>query len=97
MVKALNDLETKATVQKSALKDVKKAKSTRDELGEYMTELKKLVKCIRYKISHDEGWTLAELKKDVIDGAKLIKETNATMSVAKAHMKAYKAAASPKA
>ena len=97
MVKVLNELETKAMAQQSALKDVSRAKLSRDELGEHMTELKKLVECICYKISHDEGWTLAELKKDVIDGAELIKEMNATMFVAKGQMKAVKAAPFSKA
>ena len=50
----------------------------------------KFRKVLQYKLSPHCGWTLKELKEDIIGGAELIKSCNAQFAVANARNKATK-------
>ena len=88
MIKALADVETKLNVNKASLKNNAVDKPIKDELGKLVAQCKVLTKCIRYKISHESGWELSELKDDIVSGSAIIKEANKQVGLAKSHKKA---------
>ena len=60
------------------------------ELQTLIADAKKCVKCIRYKLCHGTGWLISEFKDDIIDGARILKEANKQLGMAKAHKQAQK-------
>ena len=97
MLKALGTIELKIDQTRNHIKATSKNKHSSEvdkalnlELENLRKQGAKFRKVLQYKLSRNDGWTLKELKDDIIGGAELIKSCNAQFAVANARNKATK-------